>query len=186
MEWKTITLEVSDNGDVKLAGKILKSRTSPRGYQNIDIAIHRIVAFAFHGMPPSLGYVVDHIDGNPRNNQADNLRWVSQRQNSNYHFENKPRKLSEEEVLEILEFTPESTITLQDLAKEFRVAYVTVLSARSGTHFSGKKPSNRAILTPEQVDILRAWKPHSPTAADLARKYKVSKGTILNIWNGKY
>ena len=43
-------------------------------------ALHRIVADVFvDGRFDDA--VVDHIDGNPRNNRADNLRWVTQRDN---------------------------------------------------------------------------------------------------------
>lgn len=38
--------------------------------------VHRIVAFAFLGSPPSDKHVVDHIDKDRRNNRPENLRWV--------------------------------------------------------------------------------------------------------------
>lgn len=44
-------------------------------------SVHRIVAHAFHGDPPSPEYVVDHIDTNRMNNRADNLRWVTRLEN---------------------------------------------------------------------------------------------------------
>lgn len=48
------------------------------GYMHIgSCAVHRIVAIAFHGKPPSEEHVVDHIDTNKGNNRADNLRWIS-------------------------------------------------------------------------------------------------------------
>jgi hypothetical protein len=43
--------------------------------------VHRIVAAAFHGEPPSSSYVVDHIDTNRRNNRSENLRWVTRLEN---------------------------------------------------------------------------------------------------------
>ncbi len=43
--------------------------------------IHRIVATAFHGEPPTKEYVVDHIDTNRQNNRPDNLRWVTRLEN---------------------------------------------------------------------------------------------------------
>ena len=44
-------------------------------------SVHRIVAFAFLGNPPSDQYVVDHVDTNRRNNRPDNLRWVTRLEN---------------------------------------------------------------------------------------------------------
>lgn len=52
------------------------------GYMEIaTVRIHRIVALAFHGEPPTKEYVVDHIDTNKRNNRPENLRWVTRLEN---------------------------------------------------------------------------------------------------------
>src|SRR6478609_2491960 len=52
------------------------------GYMEIvSVRVHRIVATAFHGEPPSNGHVVDHIDTNKRNNRPENLRWVTRLEN---------------------------------------------------------------------------------------------------------
>ena len=44
-------------------------------------SVHRIVAFAFLGNPPTNLHVVDHIDTNRRNNRPENLRWVTRLEN---------------------------------------------------------------------------------------------------------
>lgn len=52
------------------------------GYMEITSArIHRIVATAFHGEPPTKEHVIDHIDTNKRNNRPENLRWVTRLEN---------------------------------------------------------------------------------------------------------
>lgn len=43
--------------------------------------VHRIVANAFHGDPPTEKHVVDHIDTNRGNNRPENLRWVTRLEN---------------------------------------------------------------------------------------------------------
>lgn len=53
------------------------------GYMYISqVRIHRIVATAFHGDPPTPEHVVDHIDTNRRNNRPENLRWLTRLENA--------------------------------------------------------------------------------------------------------
>ena len=53
------------------------------GYLKIETTrVHRIVATAFHGNPPTEEYVVDHIDSNKQNNRPSNLRWVTRFENT--------------------------------------------------------------------------------------------------------
>ena len=53
------------------------------GYMEIaGERVHRIIAFAFHGNPPTDQHVVDHIDTNRRNNRPENLRWVTRLENA--------------------------------------------------------------------------------------------------------
>ncbi|MBN2863377.1 MAG: HNH endonuclease [Bacteroidales bacterium] len=44
--------------------------------------IHRIVAYAFIGEPPTAQHIVDHIDTNRQNNRPENLRWVTKFENA--------------------------------------------------------------------------------------------------------
>lgn len=52
------------------------------GYMHIGMeVIHRIVAYAFIGEPPTTQYIVDHIDTNRQNNRPENLRWLTKLEN---------------------------------------------------------------------------------------------------------
>lgn len=63
-----IRLSVEHNA-VRVAG-----RSAGRGV--VPVLRARLVAWAFHGPPPS-GAMADHIDCNGLNDTADNVRWVS-------------------------------------------------------------------------------------------------------------
>lgn len=55
---------------------------SQNGYAHIGKErVHRIVACAFIGEPPTPQHVVDHIDTNRRNNRPENLRWLTRLEN---------------------------------------------------------------------------------------------------------
>lgn len=77
------------HGTITYRGKILKNQTQRNGYMYIGLhknniyswfRIHRLVAMTF--VPGyKEGMEVNHIDENKRNNRADNLEWVSRREN---------------------------------------------------------------------------------------------------------
>lgn len=96
--YKNEHYSVRDNGTV-LRHPHNKRRTRPTdnkwtfgkvnpktGYLEIaSVRVHRIVATAFHGEPPSNQHVVDHIDTNRQNNRPENLRWITRLENVLYN-----------------------------------------------------------------------------------------------------
>ena len=57
-------------------------KPNKNGYMMIaSEVVHRIVAFAFLGEPPSTQHIVDHIDTNRQNNRPENLRWLTKLEN---------------------------------------------------------------------------------------------------------
>jgi hypothetical protein len=103
--WKSIPgvpgYSVSDRGRVKRLrasrgtrpGHILTPHLGGRAkcYPTVSVRadgplkrwrVHRLVAMAFHGPPPTGRSEVAHIDGNPTNNRPANLRWVTPAENA--------------------------------------------------------------------------------------------------------
>lgn len=96
MEWRDVVgyegfYEVSELGDIRRSGRILKSRSNG-AYLKITLCkngtftqtyIHRIVAEAFIGKCPN-GLQVNHRDSNKLNNNYRNLEYVSPLENTQH------------------------------------------------------------------------------------------------------
>jgi len=68
----------------------LRGHRSGKGYSTVSMChdnqkvthhVHRLVCMAFHGMPPTARHQTRHLDGNPENNQPNNLTWGTQYEN---------------------------------------------------------------------------------------------------------
>ena len=62
----------------------IKVQLQSSGGQRKHLWVHRVVCTAFHGCPPvhnGKEAIVRHLDSNPANNHADNLRWGTQSEN---------------------------------------------------------------------------------------------------------
>jgi hypothetical protein len=62
------------------------------GYYEMSIVggfhqLHRIVATAFHGPPPSIDHICHHRDGTRDNNDASNLQWLTPAEHAKSHAE---------------------------------------------------------------------------------------------------
>ena len=128
--WKDIDgyeglYQVSNLGRVKSLNyhrtgkeRIMKPKKDSKGYLQVLLCkeskvkhyfVHRLVAVAFVDNPQNLP-IINHIDENPKNNNANNLEWCTQKYNINYGTRNKKaseklrgRKLSEEHKEKIAE-----------------------------------------------------------------------------------
>ncbi len=92
--YKDETYSVRDNGAVlRHARKDKRKRKydnlwtfgkpNNNGYLLIGTeVVHRIVAYAFLGEPPTTQHIVDHIDTNRQNNRPENLRWLTKLENT--------------------------------------------------------------------------------------------------------
>lgn len=88
---KSVERIVENNGgQQRRKERIMRLRIGRLGYLNVTLcresatrvfSVHRLVAQAFIPNPENKPYV-DHIDTDPSNNNADNLRWVTQHENA--------------------------------------------------------------------------------------------------------
>jgi hypothetical protein len=81
--------EISETGIVRHIHrqKILTQREDYKGYLRVDLSydkyklIHKLVFFTFNDLEERIGYEIDHIDGNKKNNHVSNLQYITRREN---------------------------------------------------------------------------------------------------------
>lgn len=73
--------------EAKLKGKILAQATGVQGYQVVPLGkefpscrVHQLIAKTFIKNPEGKP-MINHIDGNVKNNQVDNLEWCTNKEN---------------------------------------------------------------------------------------------------------
>ena len=156
-EWRTIArapdYEVSNFGRIRrrtaghvtFAGRILKSRKQKTGYLLIGLSpvpgqrsfflVHRLVAEAFLGPPPTRVHETAHWNNQRDDNHASNLRWATRTEN----FADKARhgtkmlgqrnpasKLTDIDIHQIRREKKESKISNDRLAARYGVSKVAI------------------------------------------------------------
>jgi hypothetical protein len=80
-------------GNMKVKGKILKPCIDRNGYLRVSIkdklySLHRLIAINF--IPTIQGKdIINHKDGNKKNNSLENLEWCNYYENNNHTFKSK-------------------------------------------------------------------------------------------------
>jgi hypothetical protein len=123
---KSLDRKVRNNNGFRVTkGKILKPKLDDKGYYKIGLTkdnkqkfyfIHRLVALTFIPNPNNYP-IINHKDGNPKNNYVENLEWCTYSYNTKYAYKigtkkpkgaehigekNPKNKLTEKQVLNIL------------------------------------------------------------------------------------
>jgi hypothetical protein len=132
----------------RLRGKVLRQSYHARrgGYPSIGlhrdgvqvtVFVHRLVCEAFHGADPG-GMDVAHCDGDPRNNQASNLRWATRRQNMRDTIAHGTRAWGERHgaakltLQQVLQIRSSQGVSQRQLAASFGVYQSCISNIRAG------------------------------------------------------
>lgn len=165
--WRAIpglpTYEASDLGTVRRVRPGVPQRViAPqlvRGYYRVSVRsgsrwklvpVHRLVGFAFRGLPTGDRRYCNHIDGDKLNNRPSNLEWVTSSENSLHAYRiglrvspragspgerNGRARLSESQVRDLLA-RHHSGASARSLARNFGIAYCTAKKIVSGRLWS--------------------------------------------------
>lgn len=166
--WKQIKdwprYEVSDFGNVRWrdTGRLLKLYTTPKGYRTVFLRsdakpknrfVHGLVARAFIPLDPERSFV-NHKNGIKDDNRAENLEWVTAKENSQHAATNglfPSRSKVESKIAEIRALNHEGFSTRQIGARLgiCHTAIARVLSGRTWKHLA----ANRA---PAEIEVAHA------------------------------
>ena len=75
-----------------------------------NYSINRLVCEAFHGPPPNSKSQANHIDKNTKNNRADNLEWMTPKENVEYSVARRVTQYSLEGII-LFEFNSVKTVS---------------------------------------------------------------------------
>ena len=135
---------VSNQGDVYNLkfGRSVYPYITGKGYANVgidgrSIGVHRLVAMAFVPNPnPTKFNVVDHIDCDPLNNCADNLRWTDVRGNLDHQVQvgSLPPRIPDEVVHQICQDL-ENGIGCTEISRKYGVSHDAVFQIKRGVNW---------------------------------------------------
>ena len=119
--------------------------------RSITKLIHRLVAEAFISRDSQLQDYVIHLDYDKKNNNYDNLRWVTKetmfahhKLNPNYAINRKRRitnsKLTEDDVMRLKQKLKNSPLPLYKIAEEFGITHTQLNRIRSGENWGHIEP----------------------------------------------
>jgi hypothetical protein len=140
-------------------GKILKQSNDFKNYKKVhispfgkkmNIGVHRLVAYAFIANPENKKEV-NHKDGNPSNNNVNNLEWVTSSENTVHSYNNGLQKrgelfysakLTQNEAIEIINAYNLGVFSQKELAIAYNISVSSIkdlLCGRNWAHLGIQK-----------------------------------------------
>lgn len=175
-------------------GIILKMSKTTTGYWKVELSkkgvkkksfkVHRLVAIAFveniEGKPN-----VNHIDGDPLNNNAENLEWCTQKENMLHAARNglcnggKNPYINKEQIVK--EYLADRKISVSALSKKYKCMQSTISKYL--------RESGVSIRNPVKYDIdfeeLKSDFEKGMSNVEIAKKYKTNK-TLIATYKYKH
>ncbi|HDG5400712.1 TPA: HNH endonuclease [Staphylococcus aureus] len=206
--WKDIPgyesyYQASNLGRIKrLKGKyvpkdrILKPQKRPNGYlcvtlsknKRVTKSIHRLIMLSFVGYSD---LEVNHIDGNKKNNQLNNLEYCSSRDNSRHVFNNRLKITNIERYGEHIIDDYKNGVNLTRLVKTYHVDFRDLKEFLTKNGFSLKEcreGNYKKIINQERMQEVRKLLNDNPniTNKEINRITGLSNMTITRILKNIY
>jgi hypothetical protein len=129
-------------------------------YMGTKVQIHHLVCLVFNGNPPTEDHTVDHIDNDNTNNNAENLRWATKKEQSINRTNIRP--------IEVYNKLTQETIATYETQQDVCKAYSVAASVVSNILGFGIKHFERGSQ-------LGCYKNLSVRYADLTRSEKIER-----------
>lgn len=166
--------------------KILKNSISSTGYEKIDLKkngvrksfkVHRLVAFSF--IPIIDGKtIINHLDGNPLNNNYKNLEWCTQKENVNHAINTgliKTFFISKEDLKYLYS---EKNMTICEIAKLKKTSIKSLKKYFEKYNLDLRKTGYHLDKYHIDLDILSKELKDGKTNKELAKKYSCNSNLI--------
>ena len=146
--------EVNAQGQVRRKAQLLKPGSIPSGHLTVALCkgkgkpksmyVHRLVALAFLENP-ELKRVVNHKNGNPKDNQLDNLEWATHSENNTHAYRSNGRRAPSELKVAAVNDDGEIVMSFRSGAEAAKVLGVTPHAIWSAINRQGKCKNYRWI-----------------------------------------
>jgi len=146
--------EVSNLGRVRRKPMVMKPGSIPSGHLTVALCkgkgkpksmyVHRLVALAFLDNPEAKP-LVNHKNGNPKDNHLTNLEWSTYSENNKHGYQNNGRRTPFDQKIVAVDENGEIVMSFRSGSEAARMMNVTTNSILSAVNRQGKCKGYRWI-----------------------------------------
>ena len=194
-DWVTCSVVTVHKVEVSSLGRVRNKKGNVSlgrrqgGYRRVSVrnkpySVHFLVCTAFHGEKPGPTYTVDHIDRNPLNNAAGNLRWATPQQQAANKDVCRPISAHR---LEPEKGFFRSWNTVMEASRDINHDESSIRKALKGKlvttrNMVWKRENGRVVAYCLHPVFYKTW----PTMAEAERETGVAHSSIIGVCQGRF